>query len=84
MIKIDGVFVKNLAHDTSDQIFIKTMIELAKTFEMETVAEWVADEGAVKHLRAAGITYLQGFYYGLPFDAAEYGQNSAIGAASLG
>ncbi len=73
MIKIDGVFVKNLAHDTSDQIFIKTMIELANSFEMETVAEWVADEAAVKHLRDAGITYLQGFYYGLPFDAAEYG-----------
>lgn len=73
MVKIDGVFVKNLADDTSDQIFIKTMIELAKTFGMETVAEWVGDERSVKHLTEAGITYLQGFYYGLPFDAADYG-----------
>ena len=74
MVKIDGAFVKNLADDTSDQIFIKTMIELAQTFGLETVAEWVGDERSVKHLTEAGITYLQGFYYGLPIDAADYGK----------
>jgi diguanylate cyclase (GGDEF)-like protein len=74
IVKIDGVFVKNVADDTSDQIFIKTMIELARTFGMETVAEWVGDERSVKHLTDAGITYMQGYYYGMPFDAAEYGK----------
>jgi diguanylate cyclase (GGDEF)-like protein len=73
IIKIDGIFVKNLANDTSDQIFIKTMIDLARTFGMETVAEWVGDERSVKHLTDAGITYMQGFYYGMPIDAADYG-----------
>ncbi len=72
MVKIDGAFVKNMADDTSDQIFIKTMIELAKTFGMETVAEWVGDERSAKMLAEAGITYLQGFYYGLPLDAEKY------------
>ncbi len=72
MVKIDGAFVKNIADDTSDQIFIKTMIELAQTFGLETVAEWVGDERSVKHLVDAGITYLQGFYYGLPIDAADF------------
>ena len=74
IVKIDGAFVKNMADDTSDQIFIKTMIELANTFGMETVAEWVGDERSVKHLTEAGITYLQGFFYGLPFDASDYGR----------
>ena len=74
MVKIDGAFVKNLADDTSDQIFIKTMIDLANTFGMETVAEWVGDKETVDHLVKAGITYLQGFYYGLPFDAERYGE----------
>ncbi len=74
MVKIDGAFVKNMADDTSDQIFIKTMIELAQTFGMETVAEWVGDERSVKHLTDAGITYLQGFFYGLPIDAADYAE----------
>lgn len=73
MVKIDGAFVKNVADDTSDQIFIKTMIDLANTFGLETVAEWVGDERAVEHLKKAGITYLQGFYYGLPLEADELG-----------
>lgn len=68
IVKIDGTFVKNVADDTSDQIFIKTMVELAKTFGMETVAEWVGDERSVKFLKDAGITYMQGFYFGLPID----------------
>lgn len=75
MVKIDGAFVKNLADDTSDQIFIKTMIELGKTFGMETVAEWVGDARSVEILREAGITYLQGFYYGLPLDPADVPEN---------
>lgn len=71
MVKIDGAFVKNVANDTSDQIFIKTMIELAKTFGMETVAEWVGDERCVAFLKDAGITYMQGFHFGMPVEPAE-------------
>ncbi len=74
MVKIDGAFVKNMADDTSDQIFIKTMIELANTFGLETVAEWVGDERSVELLKKAGITYLQGFYYGLPIEADQIGK----------
>ncbi len=72
MVKIDGAFIKNLADDTSDQIFVKTMIELARTFDMETVAEWVGDERTARFLEAAGITYMQGYYYGMPFDSSDY------------
>lgn len=71
MVKIDGAFVKNLASDTSDQVFIKTMIELANSFHMETVAEWVGDEETCRLLADAGITYLQGFHFGLPISERE-------------
>lgn len=71
MVKIDGAFVKDLKSDTSDQVFIKTMIELANTFKMETVAEWVGDEEAASFLKNAGITYLQGFLYGMPLSPEE-------------
>lgn len=66
MVKIDGAFVKNVIADTSDQVFIKTMITLARNFHMETVAEWVGDEESCRFLSDAGITYLQGFYFGMP------------------
>lgn len=66
MVKIDGDFVKNLSKDNSDRVFIKTMVELAGSFGMETVAEWVGDEETAKIVRDAGITYMQGFHYGKP------------------
>ncbi len=72
IVKIDGAFVKNIMDDKADQAFIKTMVELARTFELETVAEWVGDERAAQFLTDAGIDYLQGFHFGLPISADEY------------
>jgi EAL domain-containing protein (putative c-di-GMP-specific phosphodiesterase class I) len=66
MVKIDGAFVKNLSQDASDRVFIKTMVELASTFGMETVAEWVGDEATARILADTGITYMQGFHFGRP------------------
>jgi EAL domain-containing protein (putative c-di-GMP-specific phosphodiesterase class I) len=72
MVKIDGGFVKNLADDSSDQVFIKTLIELANTFGMATVAEWVTNEKTVEILEAAGITYMQGFHFSRPMPAEHF------------
>ncbi|MDX2288250.1 MAG: bifunctional diguanylate cyclase/phosphodiesterase [Hyphomicrobiaceae bacterium] len=71
IVKIDGAFVKNIAAETADRVFIKTMVEIADTFGMETVAEWVGDAESARILTEAGITYLQGFFYGQPIPAAE-------------
>ncbi len=71
LLKIDGSFVKNLANDASDRIFVKTMVELADTFGMETVAEWVGDEESARILTRAGVTYLQGFHFGKPIPVEE-------------
>lgn len=77
MVKIDGAFVKDLTEDASDQVFIKTMVELARTFNMETVAEWVGDEATAKFLIDAGITYLQGFHYGQPIEVSALATDAA-------
>ncbi|HRY05654.1 MAG TPA: bifunctional diguanylate cyclase/phosphodiesterase [Hyphomicrobiaceae bacterium] len=72
MIKIDGAFVKNLLADNSNQVFISTMVEIARTFGMKTVAEWVGDVETAKLLAGAGIDYLQGYLYGLPIPSEDY------------
>mgnify|MGYP001454586109 CR=1 FL=1 len=74
MVKIDGSFVKDLAEDSTGEVFIRTMIEIAQTFGMETVAEWVGNEETAEFLKKAGITYLQGFHYGMPLQIEEYEQ----------
>lgn len=71
IVKIDGAFVKDIVTDQSDRAFIKTMVDLARIFDLETVAEWVGDEETARILTEAGITYLQGFHYGAPMTPKE-------------
>jgi len=66
LVKIDGAFVKNVCHDKGDQVFIKSMVELAKAFNMKTVAEWVGDAATAQFLTEAGIDYLQGYHFAEP------------------
>jgi diguanylate cyclase (GGDEF)-like protein len=66
MVKIDGNFVRNLTTDHTDRVFLRTMVELAENFGLETVAEYVIDEPTAKIVQEAGITYLQGFHLGQP------------------
>ena len=71
MVKIDGGFVKNLSTDKADMIFVKTLASLAKSFGMETVAEWVGDNETALLCKDAGIDHLQGFLFGKPFLARD-------------
>ena len=72
MVKIDGAFVKDLMADQSDQAVIRTMVALAHTFKLETVAEWVGDESTARFLAEAGIDYLQGYYFGAPVSLEDF------------
>ena len=80
MVKIDGAFVKNLSADKTDAIFINTMAQLARSFGMTTVAEWVGDEATAQLLADAGIDYMQGYYFGKPLMVSE--QESPFARAS--
>jgi len=71
MVKIDGSFVKNMTRDRVDRIFIETLVNLARTFQIETVAEWVGDEETARALTEMGVTYLQGYHFGEPLLATK-------------
>ena len=58
--------MRNLPTDPSDRVFLETMVTLANSFGMETVAEWVGCEETAKIASDVGVTYLQGFHYGRP------------------
>jgi diguanylate cyclase (GGDEF)-like protein len=78
IVKIDGAFVKDLMVEKADQAFIHTMVDLARNFGLETVAEWVGDEASVQFLTEAGIDYLQGFHFGQPIPADEFTHTQAL------
>ncbi|MFY9141517.1 diguanylate cyclase [Sulfuricurvum sp.] len=65
-VKIDGEFVKNIAVNEKDRIFVKHIHQIAKEFGKMTVAEYVEDEETLKILREIGVDYAQGFHYGRP------------------
>ena len=66
MVKVDGSFVKGLAESRDNQIFVRTLVDLAKNFELATVAEWVSEQREAEILRGFGVDLLQGFYFGKP------------------
>lgn len=84
MVKIDGSFVRNLAQEPSNRVFIKTLVEIAQTFGLETVAEWVADEETADLLADSGITYMQGFLFGRPFLASELPEGQSVDWSAVG
>lgn len=71
MLKIDGIFMKDLPNDRHGCVIVGAMIEMARGLGLETVAEWVTDEKTAEFLTAAGATYLQGFLYANPVPADE-------------
>lgn len=66
MVKIDGVFVKDLAQSADNQFFVKTLLNFANGFGLQTVAEFVENGEIAKILMGMGVQYMQGYYFGKP------------------
>ncbi len=64
VLKIDGVFIQNVARSTDDRFFVRTLLDLAKHLNVKTVAEWVQDAEAAAMLAEWGVDYLQGEFCG--------------------
>jgi len=66
IVKIDGSFVRNLAENVDNQLFIRNLLGLAEAYGMETVAECVETQEDARFLIGEGVKYLQGYYFGKP------------------
>jgi len=66
MVKIDGSYVADLCASRENQIFVRTLVDLAKSFNLGTVAEWVTSEEDAALLKSFGVDHLQGYLYGEP------------------
>lgn len=63
-IKIDAGFVRNMLSDEHSQVIVQTIIAMAKSLEMQVIAEGVEDEGQAGMLLAMGCDQAQGYFYG--------------------
>jgi diguanylate cyclase (GGDEF)-like protein len=82
MVKIDGQYVQGLASNAENQLFVDTLLELARGIGVSVVAECVETEAEATALRQRGVDYLQGYLFGAPTLARPWDQ--ATPAAVLG
>ena len=66
ILKIDGSFVTGVSSSRDNQLFVRTLLDLARNFGMKTVAEWVDNEADAMLLKGLGVDFLQGFLLGKP------------------
>lgn len=71
VIKIDGIFVRDMARNDADQLVVKAIVEIARGLGKRTIAEFVEDEDTATMLREYGVDMAQGYHLGRPVDVAE-------------
>jgi EAL domain-containing protein (putative c-di-GMP-specific phosphodiesterase class I) len=71
-VKIDGAYVKELSKSPENQIFVRTLVDLARNFRLKTVAEWVGSDEDAALLETFGVDYFQGFHFGEPVLAPDW------------
>ena len=66
MLKIDGLFIRDLPNDLDNQIFVKAMLDVARGLGKLTVAEFVEDAATLEMLKAFGVDMVQGYHLDRP------------------
>jgi len=66
VVKIDGSFVRNVANNKENQLFIRNLLSLARAFNLVTIAECVENLEDAEILTHEGVDLLQGYYFGKP------------------
>ncbi|TAK51771.1 MAG: EAL domain-containing protein [Gammaproteobacteria bacterium] len=65
-LKIDGSFIRDLAHNPVNQAVVTGVIGMARTLGFRLIAEQVEDAAALEAARAMGIDFVQGYAIGRP------------------
>jgi PAS domain S-box-containing protein len=66
MVKIDGVFVRNIATNEVDRMMVKSICEIVRMMGKQTTAEYVESAEALEILQQIGVDYVQGNHLGRP------------------
>ncbi|MCK5898670.1 MAG: EAL domain-containing protein [Methylococcales bacterium] len=71
-LKIDRSFVMGLPDDKKDAAIVDVIITLARSLDLEIVAEGIETKGQLDFLAKKGCDYVQGYYYSKPVPNDEF------------
>lgn len=80
-LKIDRGFVTHLPTNEYDKAIVDAVLALARTLNLEVIAEGVETAEQEGYLRSRGCHEAQGFLYGKPMPLEEFAE--AVGRTSL-
>ncbi|MCI5107914.1 MAG: EAL domain-containing protein, partial [Pseudomonadales bacterium] len=77
-LKIDKSFVDHCSEDNVDGSLVKTIINMAKTLELDCIAEGVELKEQLDFLKSNGCAEIQGYYFSKPKPAPEFASDYLI------
>jgi diguanylate cyclase (GGDEF)-like protein len=66
IVKIDGSFVRDIATEPQNRLFVRNLLGLANSLDLSAVAECVETREESDILAAEGADLLQGYFFGKP------------------
>ncbi|OQA34573.1 MAG: Cyclic di-GMP phosphodiesterase Gmr [Betaproteobacteria bacterium ADurb.Bin341] len=71
-LKIDQSFVRDMATDPEDEVIVRTIIQMAQSLDLRTIAEGVETEQMLSHLKLFHCDEVQGFHIARPMPAGDF------------
>lgn len=71
-LKIDQSFVHDISNNPEDKAIVSAIINMARSLELQTIAEGVETLEQLKYLREQGCDEIQGYYYSKPLLPQEF------------
>ena len=78
-VKIDQSFVRDVLTDPNDAAIVRTILALAKSLDLEVVAEGVETTGQLSFLRLHGCEGFQGYLFGRPVPMDVFAREHQLG-----
>ena len=69
IVKIDRIFIKDILNSEFDATFIQFVVRLCHDVNIQVLLEGVETKEEYEKVKAMGLDYIQGYYFGKPMQA---------------
>ena len=81
-IKIDQSFVRGILTSKRDASVVRAILDMARNFDLESIAEGIETEAEYKYLRLENCNEGQGYLFGKPMSAPQFEMMLGISSAT--